>query len=75
MIPQKKIKSEIDEREELHFTDILGFEQIITRESIFECIKEASSRLCEEISAKILEVNGGVPSQSFWQGEEAGFPV
>ncbi|MDR1547709.1 MAG: pilus assembly protein PilM [Hungatella sp.] len=64
----EKIKSEIDEGEELHFTDILGFEQIITRESIFECIKEASSRLCEEISAKILEVNGGVPSAVFLAG-------
>jgi cell division protein FtsA len=64
----EKIKSEIDEGAELHFTDILGFEQVITRESIFECIKEASSRLCEEISAKILEVNGGMPSAVFLAG-------
>ncbi len=64
----EKIKSEIDETEELHFTDILGFEQAITRESIFESIKEASSRLCEEISAKILEINGGMPSAVFLAG-------
>lgn len=64
----EKIKSEIDEAEEIHFSDILGFEQTITRESIFECIKEASSRLCEEISAKILEVNGSVPSAVFLAG-------
>ncbi len=64
----EKIKADIDEGAELHFTDILGFEQIITRESIFECIKEASSRLCEEISAKILEVNGGMPSAVFLAG-------
>ncbi len=64
----EKIKSEIDEAEEIHFTDILGFEQVITRDDIFECIKEASSRLCEEISAKILEVNGGVPSAVFLAG-------
>ncbi len=64
----EKIKSEIDEAEELHFTDILGFEQAITRESIFESIKEASSRLCEEISAKIMEINGGMPSAVFLAG-------
>lgn len=64
----EKIKSEIDETEELHFTDILGFEQAITRESIFESIKEASSRLCEEISAKIMEINGGMPSAVFLAG-------
>ncbi len=64
----EKIKAEIDEAEDIHFSDILGFEQTITRESIFACIKDASSRLCEEISAKILEVNGGVPSAVFLAG-------
>lgn len=61
----EKIKSEIDETEQLRFTDILGFEQIITRDAIFESIKQASSRLCEEISAKIVEANGGMPSAVF----------
>lgn len=64
----EKIKAEIDEAEEIQFMDILGFEQVITRKAIFECIKEASSRLCEEISAKIMEVNGGVPSAVFLAG-------
>lgn len=64
----EKIKSEIDETEQLHFTDILGFEQTITREKVFDSIKEASSRLCEEISAKILEANGGMPSAVFLAG-------
>lgn len=64
----EKIKSEIDEGEELHFTDILGFEQVITRDAIFESIQDASSRLCEEISAKIIEVNGGAPSAVFLAG-------
>ena len=64
----EKIKSEIDEAEELHFTDILGFEQTITREAVFNSIKEASSRLCQEISDKILEVNGGMPSAVFLAG-------
>lgn len=64
----EKIKSEIDETEQLRFTDILGFEQIITRDAIFESIKQASSRLCEEISAKIVEANGGMPSAVFLAG-------
>lgn len=64
----EKIKSQIDEAEELKFTDILGFEQTITREAVFGSIKEASSRLCQEISEKILEVNGGMPSAVFLAG-------
>lgn len=64
----EKIKAEIDEKEEIQFTDILGFEQTITRDSIFQSIKEASSRLCEEISEKILEINGGMPSAVFLAG-------
>ncbi len=64
----EKVKSEIDEAEEIHFTDILGFEQVITRETIFQSIQDASSRLCEEISAKIIEVNGGAPSAVFLAG-------
>lgn len=64
----EKIKAKIDEEEKIYFTDILGFEQMITREAIFECIKEASSRLCGEISEKILEVNGGAPSAVFLAG-------
>lgn len=64
----EKIKSQIDEEEELTFTDILGFEQTITREAVFGSIKEASSRLCQEISDKILEVNCGMPSAVFLAG-------
>lgn len=64
----EKVKSGIDEAEEIHFTDILGFEHSITREAVFDSIKEASSRLCEEISSKILEVNGGMPSAVFLAG-------
>lgn len=64
----EKIKAEIDEVEEIQFTDILGFEQSITRDAIFQSIREASSRLCEEISEKILEINGGMPSAVFLAG-------
>lgn len=64
----EKIKAEIDEAEEIQFTDILGFEQTITKDSIFHSIQEASSRLCEEISEKILEINGGMPSAVFLAG-------
>lgn len=64
----EKIKSELDEVEKISFMDIMGFEQTITRETVFESIKEASSRLCGEISEKILEVNGGQPSAVFLAG-------
>lgn len=64
----EKIKAQVDEVEELHFSDIMGFEQTITKEAVFQSIKEASSRLCQEITDKILEVNGGMPSAVFLAG-------
>ncbi|WP_124067804.1 cell division FtsA domain-containing protein [Clostridium sp. E02] len=64
----ERIKAQVDEAEELHFSDIMGFEQTITKEAVFQSIKEASSRLCQEITDKILEVNGGMPSAVFLAG-------
>lgn len=62
------IKSELGDREELHFTDILGIEQVVPKEHVMEVIHETSALLCKEISEKILEVNGGKPSAIFLAG-------
>lgn len=64
----ERIKSELSSKEQLQFTDILGIEQIITKEQIMEVIGETESLLCREISEKILEVNGGKPSAVFLAG-------
>lgn len=64
----ERIKSEMGVSGEITFTDIMGFDQTVTGEQLFECIKDASASLCEEISAKIVEANGGVPSAVYLAG-------
>jgi len=64
----EKIKSDMNDSEEIVFTDIMGFEQTVSREQLFESVKDASSRLCEEICSKIIEANGGVPSAVYLAG-------
>ncbi len=62
------IKAQLDQEEEITFTDILGLEHKITREQILQCIQATSSQLCKEIANKILEINGGPPSALFLAG-------
>lgn len=64
----EKIKFEISDKEELNFMDVLGFEQTVTRDEIFDCIQESSMSLCKEISERIAEVNNGAPSAVFLAG-------
>lgn len=62
------IKMELETQEEIHFKDVLGMEQVITRSQVMECVQEVAARLCREISEKIMEVNGGKPSAVFLAG-------
>lgn len=64
----EKIKFQIEETENITFTDILGFEQTVKREEVLEYVQEPMRALCEEISKQILEVNGSVPSAVFLAG-------
>ncbi|MCI8342321.1 MAG: pilus assembly protein PilM [Firmicutes bacterium] len=64
----EQIKFQLDENEELHFTDILGFEQSIPKDDIMDCINENIASLCDEIGKRIVEVNGGAPSALFLAG-------
>ncbi len=68
------IKSELNKSEEIVFTDIMGFEQTITREQLLESIKEPTANLCEEICSKIIEANGDVPSAVFLAGGGSQLP-
>lgn len=67
----EEMKAQIEQEEQVDFTDILGFERITSREEVFRCIQNITGLLCKEISEKILAVNGAPPSALFWQEVEA----
>ncbi len=62
------MKAQIEQDEQVTFTDILGFERTVSRDEVFRCIQGISNLLCEEISEKILAVNGAPPSALFLAG-------
>lgn len=62
------MKAQADQEEEITFTDILGFEQSISRDELLESIQDTSDLLCKEIAEKILEINGNPPSALFLAG-------
>lgn len=64
----EKIKSQIDNEDVLTFTNILGIEQKLSKETIFESIQHTSDQLCKEIAEKIIEINGAAPSALFLAG-------
>ena len=64
----ENMKAQIENEEEITFTDILGFERKASRDEIFRCIQGMSESLCREIAGKILEVNGSAPSALFLAG-------
>ncbi len=64
----EKIKAQIDTEEVLTFNNILGIEQKLSKETIFESIQHTSDQLCKEIAEKIIEINGTAPSALFLAG-------
>lgn len=64
----EKIKFQIEDTENITFTDILGFEQTVKRSDVLEYVREPMRDLCAEIGRQILEVNGSVPSAVFLAG-------
>lgn len=64
----ERMKAEADSVEEITFTDILGFEQVISRRELLLCIQKTSELLCKEIAEKVLEINGSSPSALFLAG-------
>lgn len=64
----EEIKMRLENREDIVFLDVLGFEQTIPYDQLMNCINKTTEKLCREISEKIKEVNGGVPSAVFLSG-------
>ncbi len=64
----EKIKEELEEKETIVFSDILGIEHRVEKEEILKAVGTASGQLCQEIADRIVEVNGGCPSAVFLAG-------
>lgn len=64
----ERVKEEINHRETIIFCDIIGIEHTVRREEVLRAIECSCDRLCQEISEKIIEVNGGCPSAVFLAG-------
>ncbi len=64
----EQIKMQLGEKEEITFTDILGFEQVCRTEDVQGFLQDAMEKLAREIADRILEVNAGPPSAVFMAG-------
>lgn len=69
------IKRQVSISEEITYTDVLGFENTITSESVRKLIAPTVNKLSESISKRIVELNGGKsPSAVFLVGGGAHTP-
>ena len=64
----EQMKMDIQSKEEIEFTDILGLPHKVSNEEVRTSIDDAFKSLCKEIAEKILAVNGGAPSAVFLAG-------
>lgn len=55
----EKIKREVFNKNEVSYLDVLGLENIITKEEVAKIINPVVEKLAEEISNKIIDLNGG----------------
>ena len=69
------IKKSVNESKEIVYTDVLGLENTILSSNIIKLIDPSVKKISEEISSKILELNGGKsPSAVFLVGGGAHTP-
>lgn len=64
----ESIKTKMESEEEIGFTDVLGFQQQVSKAELEKCIQGTAKGLCHEIANKVLEVNGSAPSALFLAG-------
>ncbi|WP_035283735.1 MULTISPECIES: cell division protein FtsA [unclassified Clostridium] len=71
----ENIKRSIVKEKEVTYIDVLGLENILASENVFKLINNIVSKTAEEISKKILELNGDkAPSAVFLVGGGAHTP-
>lgn len=64
----ESVKTQLGSQESINVTNILGMEQIITKEGMMNCIEEPTANLCREIAEHICEVNGAPTAAVFLAG-------
>ena len=71
----ENIKRAIGEEKEVTYTDVLGLENTILSENVFKLVNAIVNKTAEEISKKVLELNGDkAPSAVFLVGGGAHTP-
>lgn len=71
----ERIKRECSVKDKVTYTDVLGFEYEISSEDIIKVIKPIVNKICDEVSTKIIELNGGkAPNAVFLVGGGAHTP-
>lgn len=64
----ENIKRNLHEKQEIHYTDILGMENTVSDQEVRSAIQEPIGRLAEAIATQVLEINGTAPSALFLAG-------
>ena len=64
----EQIKRALGEEEEIHYRNILGVEEPISREEVAAIIEKPLTRLAEAIAKQVCGINGGPPSAVFLAG-------
>ena len=71
----ENIKRAVTKEKEITYIDVLGMENILLSENVFKLISSIVNKTAEEVSKKILELNGGrAPSAVFLVGGGAHTP-
>ncbi|MGL5086191.1 MAG: cell division protein FtsA [Clostridium sp.] len=71
----ESIKRQMGTKEEVTYTDVLGFENTVKSENIMKCIKTVVKKIAESICSKVMELNGNkAPSAIFLVGGGAHTP-
>lgn len=64
----ESMKAQLEDKEEIRFGNILGFEQKLSRADVLQSIRGAQEALSKEIADKVVEINGTAPSALFLAG-------
>lgn len=64
----ERLKAGLATQATQNYHDVLGMDQEITAEELLSLANPSTQALAEELSARILEINGGVPSAVFLSG-------
>lgn len=71
----ERMKKESTEKEQVAYTDIIGFENTVSSEEIYKLAEPIVQKIAEEVSRKIIDLNGSkAPSAVFLVGGGAHTP-